>query len=125
MLERAAGVAMVAAFALVPVGVWLGTPLLPGWTIAPGLALVVLGTADTFRWIRNPIFTMMIVASVGLALVCSTPLVLATPAVLVAALELQVRLVEEPWLRSVHGARYLSWAARTGRFLPGVGCMRA
>jgi protein-S-isoprenylcysteine O-methyltransferase Ste14 len=148
-IERVAGVAMVLAFVLVPAGAWLGDPLLPRGLAALGVALVVLGTAGTFaaqitmrdawrigvdpaartalvtdgsfRWVRNPIFTMMIVASLGLALICSTPSMLALPAVLVAALEVQVRVVEEPYLRAVHGERYLQWAARTGRFVPGVG----
>ncbi|MBC8073100.1 MAG: isoprenylcysteine carboxylmethyltransferase family protein [Deltaproteobacteria bacterium] len=148
-IERVAGAAMVLAFALVPVGAWLGAPVLPRGLASLGVFLVVLGTVGTFaaqvtmrdswrigvdpaartalvtdgsfRWVRNPIFTMMIVASIGLALICPTPLLLVLPAVLVAALEVQVRVVEEPYLRAVHGERYLQWAARTGRFVPGVG----
>lgn len=41
--------------------------------------------------------------------------------VLVAALEVQVRLVEEPYLRATHGPAYDSSRARVGRFVPGVG----
>jgi protein-S-isoprenylcysteine O-methyltransferase Ste14 len=40
---------------------------------------------------------------------------------LVVALELQVRIVEEPYLRQAHGATYDDYARRVGRFLPGVG----
>lgn len=40
---------------------------------------------------------------------------------LVAAVQLQVRVVEEPYLRTVHGAAYETYAARTGRFVPGLG----
>jgi protein-S-isoprenylcysteine O-methyltransferase Ste14 len=151
-LERIAGAAMVLSFALVPVGVFLGEPALPRWTIGIGVALVALGTAGTFaaqvtmrdswrigvdpaartalvtdglfRWVRNPIFTMMIVASIGLALTCSTPLVLVTPALLAAALEVQVRVVEEPWLIDRHGDVYRAWASQTGRFVPFVGRLR-
>ena len=39
----------------------------------------------------------------------------------VGALQLQVRAVEEPYLRSVHGDAYGTYAAATGRFLPGIG----
>lgn len=151
LLERGAGAAMVLAFAAPPVGAFVGTPLLPPWSVAPGLALVALGTIGTFvaqlgmrdawrigvdpqaqtelvttgmfRWVRNPIFTMMIVASLGLGLVCATPILLAAPLLLTVALQLQVRIVEEPWLRARHGARYLAWARRTGRFVPGLGCL--
>jgi protein-S-isoprenylcysteine O-methyltransferase Ste14 len=45
----------------------------------------------------------------------------ATLAALVAGLETQVRLVEEPYLARVHGDRYRRYAAATGRFVPGVG----
>jgi protein-S-isoprenylcysteine O-methyltransferase Ste14 len=38
-----------------------------------------------------------------------------------AGLEIQVRLVEEPYLIRVHGDAYRTYAARTGRFVPGVG----
>jgi protein-S-isoprenylcysteine O-methyltransferase Ste14 len=34
---------------------------------------------------------------------------------------LQVRAVEEPYLLSVHGDAYATYAARVGRFVPGVG----
>ena len=40
---------------------------------------------------------------------------------LTVALELQVRVVEEPYLLRVHEQAYAAYAARTGRFVPGVG----
>ncbi len=40
---------------------------------------------------------------------------------LLAALELHVRAVEEPYLTRVHGRAYRDWGRRTGRFLPGIG----
>jgi protein-S-isoprenylcysteine O-methyltransferase Ste14 len=36
-----------------------------------------------------------------------------------------VRALEEPYLARLHGDVYRSYAARTGRFLPGIGRMRA
>jgi protein-S-isoprenylcysteine O-methyltransferase Ste14 len=45
-------------------------------------------------------------------------------AALALALEIQVRLVEEPYLRKAHGETYLSYAARTGRFAPGMGFLK-
>jgi protein-S-isoprenylcysteine O-methyltransferase Ste14 len=35
--------------------------------------------------------------------------------------QIQVRLVEEPYLRRVHGNAYRASAERTGRFLPWIG----
>src|SRR5262245_36335638 len=84
-------------------------------------ARTTLVVAGPFRWVRNPIFTAMTVATVGLALIVPNVVALAAVAVLVVALELHVRLVEEPYLASVHGEAYSGYAARTGRFLPGIG----
>jgi protein-S-isoprenylcysteine O-methyltransferase Ste14 len=39
-------------------------------------------------------------------------------------MQMQVRLVEEPYLTSVHGYAYRRHAARTGRFLTGIGRLR-
>ena len=36
-------------------------------------------------------------------------------------LEIQTRMVEEPYLLKVHGSAYAEYAARVGRFVPGVG----
>jgi protein-S-isoprenylcysteine O-methyltransferase Ste14 len=41
--------------------------------------------------------------------------------VVVVAVQLQVRLVEEPYLRRLHGETYADYAQRVGRFFPGVG----
>jgi len=84
-----------------------------------------LVSGGPFRWVRNPIFTAMTVASVGLVLLAPNPVAWASLALLVLAIEIQVRLVEEPHLVRAHGAPYARWAARTGRFLPGLGRLRA
>lgn len=74
-----------------------------------------------FVWVRNPIYTAMTVATVGLALLAPNLLSLLAFLALVTALQIQVRLVEEPYLTRAHGNDYLGYAARTGRFLPGIG----
>ncbi|MFE6925420.1 methyltransferase family protein [Nocardia sp. NPDC057663] len=54
----------------------------------------------------------------GLALLVPNPLALGGLATSLAAIEIQVRCVEEPYLHRVHGDQYADYAARTGRFLP-------
>lgn len=149
-LEWGAAAMMVLAYALAPVAAFVGQPLAPGTAVVVlGVALVVLGTTGTFvaqahmrdswrigvdpraatvlvtdgwfRRVRNPIFSMMIVVSLGLALCCSTAMALVLPVLLVLSLELQVRVVEEPHLIRTHGEAYLAWARRTGRFVPVLG----
>lgn len=84
-----------------------------------------LRTDGPFRLVRNPIFSWMILAAVGLALLVPNAASLGAVLALVAGIELQVRFVEEPYLARVHGDAYASWASRTGRFVPGVGRLSA
>lgn len=146
-LERFAGLSMILAFALSLIGPFVGAPVAN--TTWLGALLIALATFGTFRaqlemsrsWrigvdpdektelithglfarVRNPIFSFMILASVGFALACPTPLALLAPPLLFVALELQVRLVEEPYLARAHGESYLAYARRVGRFVPGIG----
>jgi protein-S-isoprenylcysteine O-methyltransferase Ste14 len=80
-----------------------------------------LVTTGVFAYVRNPIFTAMALAQVGMVLLVPTWISAAALAALIAAVELQVRAVEEPYLRLVHGEAYAIYAANTGRFVPGIG----
>lgn len=80
-----------------------------------------LVTGGWFSLCRNPIYSAMIVGWTGFALIVPTWLGLAAVAVVAAGLELQVRAVEEPYLLRTHGDAYRHYAARVGRFVPGIG----
>jgi protein-S-isoprenylcysteine O-methyltransferase Ste14 len=80
-----------------------------------------LVTTGTFALVRNPIFTAMITTGLGLTLLAPNPVALAAFAALLTAIEIQVRAVEEPYLQRTHGQTYHAYAARVGRFLPGIG----
>jgi protein-S-isoprenylcysteine O-methyltransferase Ste14 len=80
-----------------------------------------LVTDGPFAHVRNPIYAAMIPTIVGLALLVANVVALIGLAALVLALEIQVRLVEEPYLMRTHGPPYADYAARVGRFAPGVG----
>lgn len=80
-------------------------------------------TAGLFRWIRNPIFSGLLLALLGVTLIlpCAwTVMGYVTVALMVAV---QVRLEEQHLLR-LHGATYARYAARVGRFFPGLGLLR-
>jgi protein-S-isoprenylcysteine O-methyltransferase Ste14 len=83
-----------------------------------------LVTHGPFRLVRNPIYSAMLPALAGLALMAPNPLAFVALAILFTSLELQVRVVEEPHLLRVHGHEYAEYAARVGRFVPGVGRIR-
>jgi protein-S-isoprenylcysteine O-methyltransferase Ste14 len=80
-----------------------------------------LVTGGPFALVRNPIYAAMIPFFAGIALIVGNVLGLAAVACAVTSLELQTRLVEEPHLLRTHGEEYASYAARVGRFVPGVG----
>jgi protein-S-isoprenylcysteine O-methyltransferase Ste14 len=82
-----------------------------------------LVTDGPFGLVRNPIYSAMIPKIAGLALMAPTALAIAGLLLLVTALELQVRAVEEPHLLRVHGDTYAAYAAHVGRFLPGLGLL--
>ena len=78
-------------------------------------------TGGWFSLVRNPIYTSMIVAWLGVALLVPTWLAFAAVVVIALGLELQVRAVEEPYLLRTHGDAYRAYASRVGRFVPEIG----
>lgn len=80
-----------------------------------------LVTGGVFRWIRNPVYTTLVSAATGAALLSPTRASFAGAAAFGAGLQWQTRLVEEPHLLEAHGDAYARYAASAGRFLPGIG----
>jgi len=80
-------------------------------------------THGPFRWVRNPIYSAMVLMALGVTLLVPNVFTIAGLALFLVAVELQVRIVEEPYLLEVHGDSYRHWAAQTGRFAPGVGTL--
>ena len=82
-----------------------------------------LVTGGAFQYVRHPIYTGLVGMSLGVVLMVPTPLAIAALAVFLVTVELEARVVEEPFLLKTQPA-YEPYAARTGRFLPGVGRLR-
>ncbi len=80
-----------------------------------------LVTTGVFAHVRNPIFTAMVTAQAGVVLLVPTWISATALVALIAAVQLQVRTAEEPYLLAAHGDAYAAYAARTGRFVPGIG----
>jgi len=114
-------VAIVGIFATVYAQLDMGD----SWRIGvdPGETTTLVRTG-VFGWVRNPIFTAMITFGFGIALVTPSLVALAGFLLLVATIELQVRIIEEPYLLTVHGDDYRSYLTNVGRFMPGVGVSR-
>jgi len=98
---------------------WAQVAMGPAWRI--GLdpdERTDLVTGGPFRWIRNPIYSSMVLFDTGIALLVPSLVAIIGVLALVVAVQLQVRLVEEPYLLRWHRDGYRHWVARTGRFVP-------
>ena len=80
-----------------------------------------LVTGGPFALVRNPIFSAMLPTALGLTLLVPSWVAILGLLGLAVALEVQVRVVEEPYLLRTHGHEYASYARRVGRFVPGLG----
>jgi protein-S-isoprenylcysteine O-methyltransferase Ste14 len=123
----AAHVAGLALFGLGLAGVlWSQEALGRSWRIGVEEGeLTTLVTGGPFELVRNPIYTAMMAVVLGLALLVPSVVSLVAVALMVIALDLQTRLVEEPYLLRSHGEAYAAYAGRVGRFLPGIGTLAA
>jgi protein-S-isoprenylcysteine O-methyltransferase Ste14 len=83
-----------------------------------------LVTSGPFAVVRNPVFTAMAATGIGLALMVPNVIAIGGALLLLVALQLQVRVVEEPYLLATHGEAYRTYAASTGRFVPALGLLR-
>lgn len=83
-----------------------------------------LVTSGPFALVRNPFFSGTGLVALSLVLMVPNAVAIVALLALVAAVELQVRVVEEPYLLEAQGSGYRDYAARVGRFVPGVGRLR-
>ena len=80
-----------------------------------------LVTGGLFAWMRNPIFSFVLLSVAGFVLLVPSLFTDLAAALTILGIELQVRIVEEPYLRVTHGPDYADYAAKVGRFVPGLG----
>jgi protein-S-isoprenylcysteine O-methyltransferase Ste14 len=114
-----AGSGLVLVLAGIALTFWAQLAMGASWRIGVDPAeRTALVTAGPFAVVRNPIFSTMALTALGLTLMASTIGGLIAITTLAAALELQVRAVEEPHLVALHGPAFAAYAARTGRFVP-------
>jgi len=119
----------VAGIALAGLGivltVWAQLDMSESWRVGVDASeTTALVRTRVFGWVRNPIYSAMLIFDFGIALVTPNFVTIAGLVLAIAALELQVRRVEEPYLLGKHGAAYRGYTASVGRFIPGVGLIR-
>ncbi|MFV0285628.1 MAG: methyltransferase family protein [Demequina sp.] len=115
------------SLALVLVGaagvLWTGRSLGGSLTPSPvpnGEGMVAAGL---YRWMRHPMYTALDVICLGVAVGSGKWTCYVAVAALCAFFEVKTR-AEEGYLREAYPG-YATYAARTGKFLPGIGRARA
>ena len=79
-----------------------------------------LVTGGLYAFVRNPIYSGVFLFCIGLLVVLPHILMLFFIATAYLSIELQVRFVEEPHLRHLHGAAYEKYTDQTGRYFPSL-----
>jgi protein-S-isoprenylcysteine O-methyltransferase Ste14 len=77
--------------------------------------------SQLYGWVRNPIYTGMVAFTVGQVLLLDSWACWLAVVAMAVGVQLQVRLVEEPYLAVTHGEGFDRLAATAGRFVPGLG----
>jgi protein-S-isoprenylcysteine O-methyltransferase Ste14 len=90
------------------------------WRIGIADEHTELVAVGLYRWIRHPIYTGLLGMLVGLVLLTPSPWTVMGAGWIGTLVALQARLEDEHLARE-HGASWATWAAATGRFVPGVG----
>lgn len=78
-----------------------------------------LVTGGLYALVRNPIYSGVFLFCIGLLALVPHILMLIFLATAWLSIDLQVRFVEEPHLRNLHGAVYEKYADKTRRYFPG------
>lgn len=117
---RVLGVASVVASTVL--AVWAQEAMGAAWVadIAPRAKSDGLVTGGPFQFVRNPNYVAMLAAGGGAVVLAFDAITVLGWMVLLVSLLLTSR-AEEAVLREHFGSAYEAYAARTGRFIPGVG----
>ncbi len=112
------------ALALIGIGGALISQLTMGdsWRVGVDeLEKTQLVVEGLFAWVRNPIFSFILLSVFGFVLLVPCVLSLLAAFLTVLGIEAQVRAVEEPYLKGAHGDAYMRYASAVGRFVPRLG----
>ena len=77
-------------------------------------------THGWYAYVRNPIYSGLIIFALGLLAFIPHPYMLIGLIIGYLSIELQVRYVEEPYLIRLHGAAYEAYCRETNRYFPSV-----
>jgi protein-S-isoprenylcysteine O-methyltransferase Ste14 len=108
---------LMAGFALIVTAQWqMGI----SWRVGIEQERTPLVTGGLYRLSRNPIYSGVLLVVLGVACLTPSPWTILSAGQAAMVVALQARL-EEDHLARTHGQEFRAYAARVGRFWPGVG----
>lgn len=77
-----------------------------------------LVTTGVYAWVRNPVYSAIMLLCTGLLLMAYNLWLLLLPPVLWALMTAMLIPTEEKWLRNLYGQEYVDYCARVNRCIP-------
>jgi len=93
------------------------------WRVGIDVERTDLVTGGLFRFVRNPIFSAMLLMAAGMTAVMPSLIGVLGWLLMAALVRIQCHF-EERHLLALHGEVYRAYASRVGRLIPGVGKLR-
>ena len=125
MPDAAFGLAILLVVGATALAIWAQETMGAAWRPdMPPAETARLVTGGPFRVVRNPNYIAMLAAGLSAVLLAANLVSAVGWAALLMSLMLTAR-VEEPLLAERYGAPYRAYAARVGRFIPGIGHLAA
>ena len=77
-----------------------------------------LKTNGSYRFVRNPCYSLFLLASTGAVLIAHHPLLLVIPLLYWLEMTVVLKRTEEKWLTELYGQQYTDYCKRVNRCIP-------
>ena len=77
-----------------------------------------LKTNGSYRFVRNPCYSLFLLVSAGAVLIARSPLFLVIPVLYWLEMTVVLRRTEEKWLTELYGQQYTDYCKRVNRCIP-------
>lgn len=77
-----------------------------------------LKTNGSYRFVRNPCYSLFLLASAGAVLIAHNPILLVIPALFWLEMTIVLKRTEEKWLTELYGQQYTDYCEKANRCIP-------
>lgn len=109
---------MVIGIVFIILGVFMWVQALVVSKIGDGIMNNHLVTSGIYAWVRNPIYSAVMVTCTGVIFIIGNALFFILPIVYWFMMTVLMKLTEEKWLRSLYGKEYDDYCKKVNRCIP-------